>query len=175
MRHLAILALLALALLPTVTASAAPEVTSSRRIAVAGTIQFALAFDESGNPLLIETPLPGNKCLAHIQGSYQFSGSIEGTGPASLEVRSFGPCGQPPYSSAEHGDIYGSFTGIVAGRSGSFDYHYTFKLDKEDRWLGRIDILSGSGELASLSGKLDIVSIDTATQDPYTGWVAFDH
>jgi hypothetical protein len=173
MRRRIFIALLALALLAATPVSAAPASTPAKRITVAGVIQFALAFDANGNPEVTETPLPDNKCLVHVRGDYLFFGSLEGSGPAALEVRSFGPCGYPPFTFAEHGDIYGTFNGTVAGRSGTFDYHYTFKLDKGERWLGRITILSGTGELASLHGKLDIVSTDTATQDPYTGWVSF--
>lgn len=173
MKQLIVATLVVLALLPTASVGARAQAARSDRVAVTGQIQFAPIVDAPGQPYVIETPIEGNKCLVHVLGSYTFYGSIEGSGTAFLTVRSHGPCGFPPFTFAEQGDIYGTVSGSVAGRTGTFSYHYTFKLDKTDNWRGRIDIISGTDQLANLRGVLTIVSTDTAVRDPYTGWVTF--
>jgi hypothetical protein len=172
MRRLSMLALLALALVwpPQAMATLSRE---GRRTDVSGMLQFVPVFDENGNPYVIETPVGANECLVHILGSYTFTGSLEGAGIAFGRIRAHGPCGLPPYTSAEDGVINGTFSGQVAGRTGTFNYRYTFKLDSGSTWRGRIEILSGTEELEGLRGRLLIDSLDTATQDPYTGWVTF--
>jgi hypothetical protein len=175
MKHLLMIAFVVLTLMPTSSIGASSQAARSDRIAVAGEIQFAPIVDAAGQPYVIETPIEGNKCLVHVLGSYTFYGSIEGSGTAFLTVRSHGPCGFPPFTFAEDGDIYGTVSGSVAGRTGTFNYHYTFQLDKTDNWRGRIEIVSGTDQLANLRGTLNIVSTDTAVRDPYTGWVSFDN
>lgn len=172
MKRLLLLVLLTLALTWPSPATATPS-RDERRINVSGAIQFAPVLDENGDIYLLETPAGANQCVADILGTYTFTGSLEGGGLAFIRLRSHGPCGNPPYTFAEDGVINGTFSGQVAGKTGTFSYRYIFSLDAGSTWRGRIEILSGTGDFAGLRGRLHIDSVDTATQDPYTGWIAF--
>jgi hypothetical protein len=175
MKRVSVLVFLTLIVATIVPASTLATSRNGHRTAVSGSIQFAVALDDAGNPYILETPVGNKECAADILGTYTFTGSLEGGGLAFIRLRSHGPCGSPPYTFAEDGVIHGTFTGTIAGKTGSFSYRYTFALDAGSTWRGRIEILSGTAEFEGLRGRLRINSTDTATQDPYTGWITFQN
>jgi hypothetical protein len=183
MKHLTLLVLLALMVLPTAAADAAPaDTTGSRHIEVAGQINFTPILDDQGNPLyLIATPLQGGeKCVFSMLGNNTFTGSLQGSGLVFLQVyinRSCDPA-LPPGSSTERGEVHATFSGTLSDehgtivRTGTFDYQHHFTVDNNGNFRGQTEILSGKGDFAGVYGRLKTHS---SGQDPdeYRGWLSF--
>jgi hypothetical protein len=167
MKRLIALALLALALLPAATVSAAPR--TAPPIPVSGT--FELNFGE-----LTLTPLgqgPNGPCLVTLTGSYAFHGGIEAEGPTLLKIVIHGPCDDsPPFTYRENGRISGTLSGTVAGRSGTFDYHWVFGV-REHVARGVLVIKNGRDGLEGLHGVLRTRADQTPAPATYSGFVSF--
>jgi hypothetical protein len=98
-----------------------------------------------------------------------------GTSIGHFKVVSHGPCGPNgpiPYKYHETLHVRGTFRGDVLGVSGSFDFVETPKnwpanSDKAG-YTSHLVIVSGSAELASLHGMLDVAG------GGYSGEIHFD-
>ena len=81
----------------------------------------------------------------------EFSGDLAGTSEAQMVAAFTATPGSAGYVAIEH------FTGSVAGRSGSFVLQHSGLMDRGDAALtGTIVPDSGTGELAGISGTLEI-------------------
>jgi hypothetical protein len=117
----------------------------------------------------------GNNCIVEFDGTYTYTGDLDGMSVAHFKVVSHGPCGpNGPIPYAYHETLHGqgTFTGEVKGVSGSFDFVETAKNWPEDSHkaglTSQLVVLSGTGDLAGLHGMLDIVWAD------YSGQMHFD-
>jgi hypothetical protein len=166
MRRLIVVTLIALALVPGVALAAPP-------IDAHGT--FAFFPDESTFML---TPLGPGGCLLELGGTYEWYGTLEGSGPAALRIILHRACEDesPPFSSRESGHAEGTFTGTVAGRQGSFQYRFDFHPDGQGEAHGTMVLGKGTGGLAGIHGVLkfndDFVCLECPTST-YDGWIRF--
>jgi hypothetical protein len=117
----------------------------------------------------------GNNCIVEIDAIHAYTGDLEGTSVAHWRIVSHGPCeenGPVPYKYRETISIKGTFTGMVSGVSGSFDFTEAAKNSPtgtgQPGITSRLVILSGTGGLANLHGRLDIVGVS------YSGQIHFD-
>jgi hypothetical protein len=117
----------------------------------------------------------GNNCIVEVDLTYGYDGNLEGTSVAHFKIVSHGPCGPNgpiPYKYHETLHARGTFEGYVLGTFGTFDFIETPKNWPADSdkagFTSHLVILSGTGDLASLHGMLDIVGLD------YSGKIHFD-
>jgi hypothetical protein len=99
-----------------------------------------------------------------------------GTALEHFRFVSHAPCppgGPAPHLYYENGHARGVFVGTVGERSGTFRFVKNARNIPLDAggyiWIGRMAILSGTGELAGLHGVLEI-----DTSDQYSGQIHFD-
>jgi hypothetical protein len=107
--------------------------------------------------------------------TYGYEGDLVGTSASHFRIVSHGPCeatGPVPYKYHETLHVRGTFTGEVLGVSGTFDFIETPKNWPEDSdkagYTSHLVILSGTGDLRSLHGMLDVAGGD------YEGRLHFD-
>lgn len=176
MKRLAVLVLLALALVPSATVSAAPRQSAPGQGAApipAGGEFSATIGSETCTELSA-----GGPSLVTVTGSYTWSGTLVGSGPIAYRIIISRPCSPPtpPFSSPEVAVGRGSFTGTVNGKSGTFEYIANFRTDGRGHAWGGIVIKHGTGELAGIHGVLrfndDFVCLECPTST-YAGWVSF--
>ena len=93
--------------------------------------------------------------LSRVLVSKTFHGEVAGTSEAYMIAAYTGTPGSAGYVAIEH------FTGSVGGRSGSFVMQHSGTMDRGDAQL-TVSIVpdSGSGDLAGISGTLDIKNND---------------
>jgi hypothetical protein len=118
----------------------------------------------------------GKNCFVEIDTAHTWTGDLEGTSVSHWRIVSHGPCeenGPVPYKYHETISVKGTFKGLVAGQSGSFDFTGT-----AENWPTgtgapnitiRMTILSGTDGLANLHGVLDVDASDN-----YSGKIHFD-
>jgi hypothetical protein len=117
----------------------------------------------------------GNNCIVEIDATHTYTGNLVGTSDAHWRIVSHGPCeedGPVPYKYRETISVKGTFTGMVDGVSGTFDFTEAAKNWPTDTGAPGITshlvILTGTGGLKSLHGMLDIDGPD------YSGKIHFD-
>ena len=93
--------------------------------------------------------------LNHHLVSKSFQGDMHGTSEAHMIAAFTGTPGSAGYVAIEH------FTGSVGGRSGSFVMQHSGTMNRGDAQL-TVTIVpdSGSGDLAGISGTMDIENSD---------------
>jgi hypothetical protein len=118
----------------------------------------------------------GNNCFVEIDATHTWTGDLVGTSVTHWRIVSHGPCeenGPVPYKYHETINVKGTFTGMVAGKSGAFGFTGT-----AENWPTgtgdpnitiRLVILSGASDLANLHGVLDVDASDN-----YLGKIHFD-
>ncbi len=123
----------------------------------------------------------GNNCIVEVDLTYTWHGDMEGSTAGHYRIVLHGPCGPEgpePYRYHETLHGKGTFTGMVNGRAGSFDFNYVGKNWPADpgelALTSRFFILSGTGELANLHGRLDGWWIKAEPFSSYSGQVHFD-
>lgn len=134
---------------------------------VTGKIAFA------GPPTIVMRPA-GRNCIADVDVPWVFyDGNLEGLAAVHLRVISHGPCPAMPYQNKENIKASGTFDGVVNGKSGTFDFKYVGKAwpaePGELAGTAHIIILSGTGELSDLHGKLDVSYNMGDIYDSYVG------
>jgi hypothetical protein len=122
----------------------------------------------------------GNNCIVEVDLNLGYTGDLVGTSTGHYRIVSHGPCeadGPVPYKHHETLKARGTFTGIVAGKSGSFDFTYEGKVwpaEPGELFLtARIVVLSGTGELANLHGWLEQAAVN-GEAPTYSGQIHFD-
>ena len=117
----------------------------------------------------------GNNCIVEVDLTYTYTGDLAGTSTNHLKIVSHGPCGPNgpvPYKYHETISVKGTFTGAVAGTSGTFDFIEAAKNwpadPGEESYTSHVVILSGTGDLVNLHGMLDVSGGD------YSGRIHFD-
>jgi hypothetical protein len=120
----------------------------------------------------------GNNCIVEIDATHTYIGDLVGTSLAHWRIVSHGPCeenGPVPYKHHETISVKGTFTGMVAGVSGTFDF-----TEAAENWptgtgapgiTSRLVILSGTGGLANLHGVLEFSDMPVGS---YSGQIHFD-
>jgi hypothetical protein len=123
----------------------------------------------------------GNNCIVEVDLTYEWIGPVEGTSTGRYRIVLHGPCGPngpEPYKYHETLHGKGTFTGTVNGNAGSFDFNYVgenWPADPGELALtSRYFVLSGTGELANLHGRLDGWWIKGEPFSSYSGRVHFD-
>jgi hypothetical protein len=151
-------------------AAVAPA-SASQPSTVSGTYEFIY-----GQPEVTEA---GNNCFIEVDGTYPFSGDLEGVATTHFDAISHGPCATAaPFNNRETLYGRGTFVGTVLGVSGTFEFVYEGHsypvAPGQDALDARFIILSGTDGLANLHGVLE-ASYDLGnTFDTYTGRVHFD-
>jgi len=105
----------------------------------------------------------GNNCILEFDGTYTYTGPLEGASVGHFKIVSHGPCGPNgpvPYGYHETIHVRGTFNGEVVGIPGTFDFIETptnWPADSDKAgYTSHMVILSGTGDLANLHGMLDI-------------------
>jgi len=125
----------------------------------------------------------GNNCKLEAGFTYPFEGDLVGTATFQYSLMVHGPCTAdlPPPQGVYDANLkaWGTFTGTVVGKSGTFNFTYEGR-----EWpygqpgdLGlraRIVILSGTEELENLHGVLDVTYMVGDPFDTYSGQIHFD-
>jgi hypothetical protein len=118
----------------------------------------------------------GNNCHVEVDLTMDYGGDLVGTAVEHFRIVAHAPCppdGPAPHKYYETIHVRGTFVGEVAGREGTFEFIKTARNIPLDSggwvWISRMVILSGTGELANLHGRLEI-----DTDDNYTGQIHFD-
>jgi hypothetical protein len=125
-------------------------------------------------------PVGKNKCFVKVDLTYEYTGDIVGMSTNHFTILSHGPCeenGPVPYKYRENLRAWGTFTGEVAGVSGSFDFLEIGKVEPVDlgqvAYTGRVHVRSGTDQLEGLKGQLDVSYIKGASATDVQGWVRF--
>lgn len=121
----------------------------------------------------------GQNCFIEVDATYPFTGDLVGTATAHFRALSHGPCETAyPFANPENLYAQGTFTGLVAGKSGTFDFVYegrAWPAEPGETALDvRIVILSGTEELAGLHGMLGVSYVMGDPFDSYSGQIHFD-
>lgn len=125
----------------------------------------------------------GNNCKLECGFTYPFEGDLAGTATFHYSAMVHGPCtaDEPPPPGVYYVTLWawGTFTGEVAGKSGTFTFTYEGR-----EWpygqpgdLGlraRIVIVSGTEDLENLNGVLDVTYMVGDEFDTYSGQIHFD-
>jgi len=165
MKQLIVVIVLALGLVPGAVQAAAP-------IEAAGQVAGIVDFDS-----LVLTPR-GPNCLITLDVLHVWYGTLNGSGPATSRIVTKRPCDAAgtPFTSAESIHTVGTFTGTVAGRTGTFEYQYNLQVAGPTAAKGEMTIQHGSGGLAGIHGVLrfydDWVCLECPTST-YTGQINF--
>jgi hypothetical protein len=117
----------------------------------------------------------GNTCIIEVDLTLSYDGTLDGTSYEHFWIKSHAPC--PPEEPAPHKyyetiHVRGTFEGTVDGKRGTFTFVENARNiptgPGEWIWIGKMVILSGTGELANLHGKIEL------SNDDYTGRIHFD-
>ncbi len=152
---------------------------ASSRFNVAG--QYLL-----GEPVENVTATPqGANCIIEADLTYPFLGDLVGEAKVHFRVLVHGPCEQAdPFAFKETYWGKGTFTGeAIMGKAGTkagtFDFDYKGKGWPaplgEQAVQAQIRVISGTGELENLHGKLDVTYIMGEAFDSYDGWLRFSN
>jgi hypothetical protein len=120
----------------------------------------------------------GGNCIVEVKNGIRiFTGTLNGTAVESFRVVARGPCaGAFPGAYPDRGHAEGTFEGCVADRCGTLRYVFNFQHTPTDPptpggiATGKLIILNGTGDLASLHGVLDTSS----PPSQYIGRIHFD-
>ena len=147
--------------------------SASKSILVSGKMAWA------GPPTNIVGEQIGAYCFMSCDILYQFyDGNLEGFAETHWWVLFHGPC--PAYANQykETLNARGTFTGTVDGKEGTLDLLITMRgwpaAPGELANVGKVTILSGTGELDGSHGVLD-VTYYMGNPDTYTGNLHFSH
>jgi hypothetical protein len=139
---------------------------------VSGTMAYA------GPPTNIEMKTAGENCFIDVDLPYAFTGDMQGIAPFHFRIVSHGACPAEPFEYAENLKARGTFVGSVGDKQGSLYLKFVSTAwpaeTGELALVGKIFILSGSGELANLHGLLDVSYIMGDAYDSYSGQFHFD-
>jgi hypothetical protein len=167
-RRILSLALVALIALLVITVPAVASTATD----VSGTMAYAGPFTN------LEMKTAGENCIIDLDLSYAFEGDMQGIAPFHFRVVSHGACPVEPFQYSENLKARGTFDGKVWDKEGSLDLEFVSKAWPADpgelALVGKIFILSGTGELANLHGLLDVSYIMGNTYDSYSGQFHFD-
>jgi hypothetical protein len=117
----------------------------------------------------------GNTCIIEVDLTLSYDGTLDGISHEHFWIKSHAPC--PPDGPVAHKyyetiHVRGTFDGKVDGRSGTFTFTENARNIPTGLgdyvWIGKMAILSGTGELANLHGIVDL------SNDVYTGRIHFD-
>jgi hypothetical protein len=122
----------------------------------------------------------GRNCIIEVDGTYPFTGDLEGEAIVHFWVVSHGSCENAyPFAYPETLWAKGTFTGEVLGQSGTFDFVYTGRTwpaePGELALDARIVVLSGTDELSNLEGVLQVAYVMGDSFDTYSGHMHFGH
>jgi hypothetical protein len=147
--------------------------SASNAIQVSGTRQMA-----SPPQNRVWWPVGDDKCFVKVDFTYQYAGDLAGTAINHFQILSHGPCeesGPVPYKYHENLLAWGTFTGDVAGASGSFHFVEVGEVQPvapgEVAYTGRVLIRSGTDELEDLRGWLNLSWIKGAPSTDVSGWI----
>jgi hypothetical protein len=115
---------------------------------------------------------PNGPCVGTVRTALIYEGTLEGTATEIVRFVSHASCDSPPPVREELA-IDGTFTGAVAGKSGSFDYRALFFFSEEGGGHGRLVIQRGSGELKGLHGVLKLAFNPDTGEFSYSGRIHF--
>ena len=119
----------------------------------------------------------GNTCIIEVDLTLSYDGTLDGTSLEHFWIKSHAPCppdGPVPHLYDETIHVQGTFEGTVDGKEGTFTFvenarNIATGPGPEDYlWIGKMVILSGTGDLANLHGIIDL------SNDEYTGRIHFD-
>ena len=157
--------LFALAVVLVVLVSSMSVVGATASQAVSGTWQLASIISASAQPV-------GENCIIELVDTASFQGDLVGTSTQHTRIMHFGPCDQP---AAEVFQSQGTFTGTVAGASGTFDFILRGKADAQGNVQGQLVILTGTGSLVSLHGQMSLTgTLPTLLDGIYSGDIHFE-
>ena len=111
----------------------------------------------------------GHTCFIEADVVFTFEGTLEGAFAASITIMHAGECGQ---AGPEAFRSVGTFTGTVAGVAGTFDFNFQGHIDAAGNAVGELAIHRGTGDLATLHGKLTL-SGRAGVGGTYEGFVNF--
>src|ERR1051325_9512834 len=126
--------------------SSVSVVGASAAQAVSGGWQLTSILSASSQPV-------GENCITGLLDTAGFQGDLVGTSIQNTRIVHLGPCDQP---ADEVFQSQGTFTGTVAGASGTFDFILRGKADAQGNVQGQLVILTGTGGLASLRGQITL-------------------
>ena len=139
---------------------------------VSGTMAYA------GPPTNLVMKTAGENCFIDVDLPYEFSGDMDGEAPFHWRVVSHGSCPAGPFQYSENLKARGTFDGSVGDKEGSLYLEFVATAwpaePGELALVGKIIILSGTGELANLHGLLDVSYIMGNNYDSYSGQFHFD-
>ena len=130
-----------------VIVSSVSVVGASASQAVSGSWQFGSLSPISAQPV-------GGNCIIELGYTQNYLGDLDGTVTGHVRIVHLGPCDQ---NAAEVFVSQGTFTGTVAGASGTFDFQLQGKaIGPQGSIQGQLIILAGTGNLASLHGQITL-------------------
>jgi len=150
------------------------SVSASQAIQVSGKMAWA------GPPTNFVEKQIGAFCFISTDLPYQFyDGNLEGFAETHWWILSKGPCGAVPNQYKGNLNARGTFTGTLDGKEGTLDFLITMRVWPADPGeladIGKITILSGTGELDGLHGVLDVTYYMGDPGDTYSGVLHLSH
>jgi len=131
---------------------------------VSGDWQFGSISPISAQPV-------GDNCIIELDYTQSYLGDLAGTATGHVRIVHLGPCDQ---SAAEVFVSQGTFTGNVAGASGTFDFQLEGKAyGPQGNIQGQLVILAGTGNLANLHGQITLTG-QLPIGGTYSGDIHFD-
>lgn len=109
----------------------------------------------------------GETCRIELTATFRLEGTFNGKFVADFQIVHLGACGEP---ADEVFIARGTFTGDVEGATGSFDFVFTGTIDATGNADGDLVVTRGTGELAGLSGRINLTGI-AGVSGTYTGRV----
>ena len=145
--------------------SSVSVVGASASQAVSGGWQLTSILSASSQPV-------GGNCITELLDTAGFQGDLVGTSIQNTRIVHLGSCDQP---ADEVFQSQGTFTGTVAGASGTFDFILRGNADAQGNIQGQLVILTGTGDLASLRGQITLTGTLPALLDGvYSGDIHFE-
>jgi hypothetical protein len=111
-------------------------------------------------------PTEDGGCVIELEATFSLTGTLEGVIPFHFVVRQDAPCDQ---AARERFKATGTFTGTVAGVSGTFAATFHGTIDGPNA-QGKLTIHDGAGGLSDLHGHLTLTGT-TGCCGTYTGRV----
>ncbi len=133
--------------------------------AISGDWQFA-----SVTPISAQLTDDGN-CIIELAYTQNYQGDLVGSVTGQVRIVHLGPCDQP---AAEVFHTEGTYQGIVAGASGTFDFQGEGNADAQGNVQAQFVILGGTEGLANLHGQLTLTGNLVAGSGTYSGDIHFD-
>ena len=114
----------------------------------------------------------GGNCITELLDTASFQGDLVGTSIQNTRIVHLGSCDQP---ADEVFQSQGTFTGTVAGASGTFNFILRGKADAQGNVQGQLVILTGTGSLVSLHGQMSLTgTLPTLLDGIYSGDIHFE-